>query len=165
VAFDCFIKIDGIPGESTDHKHRDWIEVLSFSHAVSQPGSGSRSSGGARSAERCDHEDFSVVHTLDKASPKLALFCCRGDHIKTIKIEVCRATGDKQKYLEYDLYDAIVSSVRPAGAVKGAETLPLEVVCFNYGKILVEYRMTDHKDGHMHGPSTAYWDLVQNRGG
>ena len=27
MAFDAFIKIDGIPGESTDEKHKEWIEV------------------------------------------------------------------------------------------------------------------------------------------
>jgi hypothetical protein len=29
-AFDSFLKIDGIPGESTDDKHKDWIEVISY---------------------------------------------------------------------------------------------------------------------------------------
>jgi type VI secretion system secreted protein Hcp len=101
MAFDCFLKIDGIPGESSDDKHKEWIELLSYSHGLSQTGSGSVSSGGARSAERCDHQDFSVVKTLDKASPKLALFCCNGTHIKKINVELCRAAGDKQKYMEY----------------------------------------------------------------
>ena len=68
MAFDAFIKIDGIPGESTDDKHKDWIEILSFHWGVSQPSSGGRSTGGAASAERCNHTDFSIVHTLDKAS-------------------------------------------------------------------------------------------------
>ena len=31
MAFDCFLKLEGIPGESTDSKHKDEIEVLSFS--------------------------------------------------------------------------------------------------------------------------------------
>lgn len=31
MAFDVFIKIDGIPGESSDDKHKEWIEVLGFS--------------------------------------------------------------------------------------------------------------------------------------
>jgi bacteriocin-like protein len=31
-AYDAFLKIDGIPGESTDDKHKDWIEILSFNH-------------------------------------------------------------------------------------------------------------------------------------
>ena len=30
MAFDSFLKIDGIQGESTDSKHQGWIEVLSY---------------------------------------------------------------------------------------------------------------------------------------
>ena len=165
MAFDCFLKIDGVPGESTDDKHSDWIELLSYSHGVSQPGSGAQSSGGARSAERCDHEDFSVVKSIDKASPKLALFCCNGSHIKEIKMELCRATGDKQKYMEVVMTDVIVSSVRPGGSAQGGESLPLEEVAFNYGKIEWAYTQTDHKTGKPKGDVKAHWDLVANKGG
>ena len=165
MAFDCFLKIDGIDGESTDDKHADWIELLSFSHGVSQPSSGSVSSGGARSAERCDHQDFSVVKTLDKASPKLNLFCCNGKHVASIKMELCRATESKQKYMEYVLSDVIVSSVRPGGSSEGGEALPLEEVSFNYGKIEWTYTPTDHKTGKPGGAVPAHWDLVTNKGG
>ena len=116
MAFDAFLKIATIPGESTDDKHAGWIEISSFSHGVSQASSGSVSSGGGRSAERCDHQDFSIVKSLDKASPKLALACCKGEHINEVIIELCRSGGDKQKYMEYKLTDVIVSSVRPGGS-------------------------------------------------
>ncbi|MDT8273411.1 MAG: type VI secretion system tube protein Hcp [Desulfomonilia bacterium] len=165
MAFDSFLKIEGIPGESTDDKHKDWIEILSYSHGLSQPGSGSVSSGGSRSAERCDHQDFSIVKALDKSSPKLALFCCNGQHIKEVKLELCRAVGDKQKYMEYKLSDVIVSSVRPGGSSQGGETLPLEEVSFNYGKIDWTYTETDHKTGKPKGDVKAYWDLSSNKGG
>ena len=165
MAFDCFLKIDGVPGESTDEKHADWIELLSFSHGVSQTASGSASSGGGRSAERCDHQDFSVVKTLDKASPKLNLFCCNGKHIATVKVELCRATGDKQRYMSYVMNDVIVSAARPGGSAQGGETLPLEEVTFNYGKIEWTYTETDHKTGQPKGDVATHWDLMQNRGG
>jgi type VI secretion system secreted protein Hcp len=165
MAFDCFMKIDGIPGESTDDKHKDWIEILSYSHGVSQPASGSSSSGGARSSQRCDHQDFSIVKTLDKASPKLALSCCNGQHIKSINVELCRATGDKQKYMEYTLSDVIVSSVCPAGAAQAGEALPLETVGLSYGKIEWIYTATDHKTGKAAGDVKSYWDLTTNKGG
>jgi type VI secretion system secreted protein Hcp len=42
---DAFLEIDGIKGESTDDKHKDWIEILSYSHGVSQSGAGSRRQG------------------------------------------------------------------------------------------------------------------------
>src|SRR5512141_296981 len=71
MAFDAFLKIDGVPGESSDDKHKDWIEVLSYSWGVSQPSSGSASTAGGATAERANFSDFSVVKALDKASPKL----------------------------------------------------------------------------------------------
>ena len=164
MAFDAFLKIDGIPGESTDDKHKDWIEILSYSHGLSQPAAGARSTGGAASAERCNHQDFSIVKVLDKASPKLALYCCNGTHIKSVKLELCRATGDKQKYMEYLMSDVIVSSVRPGGSAQGGETLPLEEVSFNYGKIEWSYTETDHQTGKPKGDVKAHWDLVVNKG-
>ncbi len=39
VAFDAFLKIDGIFGESTDDKHKHWIEVLDCNHGLTQPSS------------------------------------------------------------------------------------------------------------------------------
>jgi len=165
MAFDCFLKVDGVDGECTDDKHQKWIEVLSYSHGVSQPASGSSSSGGGRSAERCDHQDLSVVKTLDKTSPKLALYCCNGTHIPMIKLELCRAGGDKQKYMEYVLNDVIVSSYRPGGVSQGGETLPIEEVAFNYGKVTWNYIETDHKTGRPAGNIETNWDLVANKGG
>ena len=164
MAFDCFLKIDGVDGECTDEKHKNWIEILSYSHGVLQLASGSRSSGGARSAERCDHQDFSCVKTLDKTSPKLNLWCCNGKHIANIKMELCRATGNKQKYMEYDMEDVIISSVRPGGSSQGGAELPLEEVSLNYGKIEWKYTETDHKTGAAGGTIPTWWDLVSNKG-
>lgn len=163
--FDAFLKIKDIPGESQDSKHKEWIEILSYSHGVSQLTSGSASSGGGRSAERCDHQDVSIVKTLDKASPKLNLFCCNGAHISEVIIELCRATGDKQKYMEYKLSDVLVTSVRPGGSSKGGDSLPLEEVSFNYGKIEWIYTATDHKTGKPAGDVKTNWSVVENKGG
>ncbi len=164
MAFDAFLKVDQVPGESSDHKHKDWIEILSFHWGVSQPASGSASTAGGRSAERCNHTDFSVVKTLDKATAKLFLACCKGTHIKEVTIELCRAADDKQKYMEYKLSDVIVSGVRPGGSSQGGETLPLEEVSFNYGKIELKYTETDHKTGKPKGDVMANWDLTANKG-
>ena len=165
MAFDCFLKIEGIPGESTDDKHKDWIELLSYSHGLSQPASGAVSSGGSLSAERCDHQDFSVVKTLDKASPKLNLFCCNGKEVDKVTVELCRAGGDKQKYMEYIMTDVIITSVRPGGSAQGGEALPLEEVSFNYGTIQWIYTPTSHKTGKPEGAVPTFWDLESNSGG
>jgi len=165
MAFDAFLKVETIPGESTDEKHKGWIEILSFAMGVSQTSAGSRSRGGAAAPERCNHQDFSVVKTLDKGSPKLFFACCKGEHIKSVKIELCRATGDKQRYMLYDMADVIISSVRPGGSAQGGESLPLEEVSFNYGKIELTYTETDHQTGKAKGDVKNFWDLVANKGG
>ncbi len=48
MAFDAFLKIDGIPGESSDENHKDWIELTSFKHGLNQPASATASSAGGR---------------------------------------------------------------------------------------------------------------------
>jgi len=163
-AYDGFLKIEGIPGESLDDKHKDWIEILSYSHGVSQPAS----------AERCDHQDFSIVKQLDKSSPKLAEALCNGQHIPAIQLELCRATGDKQKYMEYRMEDVIISSyetISPAHVqaysniefknftltgLAGGESLPMEEVSFNYRRFMWEYTSEDGNS------IRACWDLDTN---
>jgi type VI secretion system secreted protein Hcp len=164
MAYDQFLKLDGIPGESQDDKHKDWIEVLSYNWGVSQPSAGARSTGGAATSGRTDHGDLSFVHVLDKASPKLFLSCCKGDHIKNVLFELCRATGDKQKYMEYKLSDVLITSVKPGGSAQGGDSLPLEEVSLNYGKIELTYTVTDHKTGKPSGDVKAHWDQVANKG-
>ncbi|HEU4389533.1 MAG TPA: type VI secretion system tube protein Hcp, partial [Blastocatellia bacterium] len=150
MAFDAFLKVEGCPGESTDDAHKEWIEILSYSMGVSQPSSPT-STAGSMSAERANFQDFVVTKVIDKASPKLALQCASGEHFKEVKLELCRAAGDKQKYMEYRMTDCIVTSFRPGGHSGGAESLPLEEVSFSYGKIEWKYTSTDSQTGKAKG--------------
>jgi type VI secretion system secreted protein Hcp len=162
MAFDAFLKIDGLPGESTDDKHKDWIEVLSYSWGVSQSASRSASTSGGASSERADFQDFSIVKAMDKASPKLALACAQGKHFKDVALELCRAGGDKLKYMEYKLEEVIVSSASVGGGGGGE---PTESVTFNYGKINWTYTQQKRSDGTGGGQIAAKWDLTANKGG
>lgn len=164
MAFDAFLKVKDIPGESTDDKHKDWIEILGYRHGLEQPTSGSVSSGGSRTAERVDHDNFVVSKTLDKATPKLALACCNGTHIGEVTLALCRAGGDKQKYMEYKMSDVIVQSLHPSGSADGEDKLPMEEVGFTYGKIEWTYTETDHATGKPKGDIKGSWDLHANKG-
>jgi type VI secretion system secreted protein Hcp len=161
--FDVFLKIDGIPGESTDDKHKDWIEILSFHHGVTQPASATRSSAGGASAERCDHEDFSINKLLDKATPLLLQHCCAGKHIKEVDIEYCRAGGDKTLYMKIVMEEVIISAVAPSGSSKGEYGFPTEDVRFNYGRIKWTYTQQKRADGQGGGNVVGGWDLTKNK--
>jgi type VI secretion system secreted protein Hcp len=162
MAFDCFLKIDGIEGESTDKAHANWIELLSFSHGMSQTTSSVVSTAGGATSSRVNMQDFSIVKHFDKATPKLAEYCCTGKHIPSVKVEICRAGGDKLKYMEYKLSNAIVSSVRPGGTSHGGDDVPLEEISFNFGKIEWTYTQQKRADGGGGGNVSAGWDLQQN---
>lgn len=163
MAFDTFLKIDGIPGESTDDKHKDWIEILSYSHALTQPSSATASSVGGGTTERVNHDDFAIVKLLDKASPKLYELCCTGKHIPKVSLELCRAGGDKLKYMEVVMEQVIISAVRPSGAAQGNDAFPSESVSFNYGKIKWTYTQQKRTDGSGGGNVTGGWDLTANK--
>ena len=163
MAFDAFLKIDGIPGESTDDKHKDWIEVLSYGSGLAQPTSAIASSSGGATAQRADFQDFNITKPLDKASPKLALACADGMHIKQVTLELCRAGGDKAKYMEYKLTNCVVSSHQDSGSTHGADNLPTESVSFNYGKIEWTYTQQKRADGSGGGQVAAGWDLEKNK--
>ncbi|TJZ64240.1 Hcp family type VI secretion system effector [Chitiniphilus eburneus] len=162
MAFDAFIKIDGIPGESTDDKHKDWIEIKSFAHKLEQPASATASSVGGATAERVNHSTFDIVHLIDKASPKLYEACCTGKHIKDVTLELCRAGGDKVKYLEVKLEQVLISKVQPNGS-SNDEGFPSEAVSFSYGKIKWTYTQQKREDGAGGGNVSAGWDLTANK--
>jgi len=161
-AFDAFLKIAGAPGESTDSKHEGWIEVLSFSWGVSQP-----ASAGLPTSEKSDHQDLSITKALDKASPKLAFFCCGRTPITSATLELIWVGGANTIYLRYTLRDCIISSVKPSGA-KGnvaldlSEVLPMEEVSFNYGKIEWDYIVTNTASGGVILSVHESWNVGAN---
>jgi type VI secretion system secreted protein Hcp len=159
--FDAFLKFATIPGESTDDKHKDWVEILSFHWGASQAGGGAQSATGSHAGQRVDISDFSVVKTLDKASPKLFQACCTGEHIADVTVELCKAGGDKQKYMTYKFTDVMISGVRPGGSSQGGDALPLEEVSFTFAKVQLEYIPID-KTGKPQGQVPAGWDLSKN---
>lgn len=160
MAFDCFMKVKDIDGESTDDKHKKWIELHSFSFGCTQYVGSSASTAGGRASERVDVSAVSVVKDLDKSSPKLFLKCCKGDHISEITIELCRSTGAKQKYMEYKLEDVLVTSYNPSGG----GGVPTESLTLDAGKITLTYTATNAETGKAEGNVTANWDTTNNKG-
>ena len=161
--FKAFLKIEGIDGESTDAAHKNWTEILTYSHGITK--SGSSHTGGGGGAGKSTHDDFHISKRLDKASPKLALACCNGQHIPKVILELCQTGGDGQKFMEYELEDVFVASVRPTGDANGQEGRPSEEVAFRYGKIKFVYTIIDPRSGASAGYVQTHWDLENNTGG
>ena len=158
-AVDYFIKIDGIEGESTDHKHKGEIDVLSFSLGATQGGTSSFGGGGG--SGKVSFQDFHMVVKTSKASPKLFLHCATGAHIKTATL-VCRKAGkDQQEYLTIKLSDCLVSSYA-SGGTGGQDVIPTEQVSLNFAKVEMEYK-PQNADGSLAGAVKSGYDVKANK--
>ncbi|MEE8106479.1 MAG: type VI secretion system tube protein Hcp [Planctomycetota bacterium] len=163
MAFDAFLRIEGIPGESTDDQHKDWIEILNYTHNIEQPASATKSSAGGAGAERVNHGVFKIVKELDKATPKLAEHCCTGKPLDEVVVSLNRAGGDKVEYMEYKMKQVIVTSLNPDGDPTGQASVPIERVGFDYGSIEWTYTAQKRSDGTGGGKVAAGWDCMTNK--
>jgi type VI secretion system secreted protein Hcp len=139
MAFDAFLKIDGIPGESQDAKHKGEIDVLSFQWGVAQPTAGRT----GRPTGRADVHDLTITKFLDKASPLLFASACHGDHISTAVFTLRKAGGNPIDFYKVTLTDILISSVSPSGTAGGEVTAPLEEVSLNFGRVEITFTPQD----------------------
>lgn len=156
---DYFLKLEGIKGESTDDKHKDEIEIVSWSFGGTN--AGAFSSGGGGGSGKVALQDFNFVKKTDKASPNLFKACCTGEHIKSATL-VCRKAGkEQQEFLTIVLTSALVSSYQTGGSA-GSDIIPMDQVSLNFGKI--EYKYKEQKpDGSLGGEIASGWDVTTNK--
>ena len=156
---DYFLKIDGIEGESRDDKHKDEIEIESFSWGETQ--TGSFAVGGGAGAGKVSMQDFYFTMLVNKASPALFLACAQGDHIKNA-ILTCRKAGKKQQeFLKFTLSNVLISSFQIGGTGGFVST---DQISLNFAKIEVEYKEQD-ATGKLTGSITKWFDLKSMKGG
>jgi type VI secretion system secreted protein Hcp len=148
-ATDYYLKIDGIKGESADDKHRDWIELDSFSWGMTN----SNAAGSGGGAGKVSFQDLHFTMKVDKASPKLMLACATGQHIPTLKFVVARAdgaTGGTTDYYVVTLSDVLVSSFQSSGPPRPPAGTPTDVpmtasLSLNFTKIQWDYIAPDNE--------------------
>ncbi len=156
MAVDMFLKLEGVKGESQDTKHKEEIDIVSFSYGVQQ--TGAFGSGGGGGAGKASFTDLSVSKFADKASPILMRMCATGEHIKSAVLTVRKAGKEQQEYYVIKLTDLLVSGVSNAGA--GHEN-PSEELHLNYSKIEFNYK-AQKADGTLDGSVDFKYDVKAN---
>lgn len=157
-AVDYFLKVDGIDGESTDDKHKNEIDLESWSWGATNAGT-SRAGGGG-GAGKVVMQDFHFVMKVNKATPKLMLACATGQHIKEAKLVCRKAGGDQQEYMTVKFSDLLVSSYQTGGSQ--GEVIPVDQIGFNFSKIEFEYK-PQKADGSLDAPIKTGYDLKLNK--
>jgi len=157
MATDIFAKLGDIKGESQDAKHKDEIEVLSYSWGVSSSGSISTGAGGG--AGKATFKDLSIVHAIDKASPLLLQACATGTHLKDATITHRKAGKGQQEFLVVKMNDIIITSVSHGAS---ADQPSAETVSLAFAQVDFEY-FPQKADGSLDAAVVFKYDLKANK--
>ena len=158
-ATELVLKVEGIPGDSSIEGHVNEIDVSSVSFGASQ--TGIREAGGKASARRSSLTTFAITKTVDKASPKLFLFCATGQPIPTAVLTFRDVQdGAALEYLTITLSDVFISSYQ-VGASAGSD-LATESISISYSKIEYKY-VAQLPNGQLAPPVIVTFDVINNR--
>lgn len=158
MAFDAFIKIPGVDGESKRKGFEKQIEIHSFSLGASNPTT--IGTGGGGGAGKVSVSSFNFMKKSDITSPVLFQACCEGDHYDKVAVTLNKAGGKAPvDFLKYEFEDVYVESVQWSGASGGDDT-PAESVSFAFGKISVTYT-AQNPDGTKGATKVGQWDLEE----
>lgn len=160
MASDIFAKIGDIKGESLDSKHKEEVEVLSWSWGVNQTGTISTSGGAG--AGKAAFSDFNFTHQIDKASPLLLKACATGQHIKDATITVRKAGKGQQEFLIIKMNDVLITAVSMSGA--GDSSSNAEHVALQFAKVDLEYK-PQKPDGSLDAGIHFKYDIKANKSG
>jgi type VI secretion system secreted protein Hcp len=156
-AVDFFIKFDGIKGESADAKHKDEIDVESWSFGETNTVGGGAGGGGAG---KVSMQDFHFTMQLNRASPALMKACATGQHIKEATLSARKAGKGQQEYLTFKFRDVLVSSFQSVGTEE--LPVPTDSISLAFAKVEVEYK-PQKSDGSLGSPVAFRYDLKTNK--
>jgi len=157
VASDIFAKIGDIKGESLDDKHKDEIELLSWSWGVTNAKAPLTGSGGGKG--KATFHDLSFTHKIDKASPLLLKGCATGQHLKEATITRRKAGKGQQEYLVIKMNDVVITSVAEEDDGGSGQ---VEAVTLAFAKVDLEYR-PQKQDGSLDAGIHFKYDIKANK--
>jgi type VI secretion system secreted protein Hcp len=159
MATDYLLELDGIKGESRDDKHKDTLEIESFSWGCSNMGG--MASGGGGGAGKVNFQDISCTTKVNTSSPLLMLACATGQHIKKAVLFVRKAGGTQEDYYKVSMSDLLVSSYQTGGS-SGGDAVPVDQFSLNFASIKFEYK-PQKEDGSLGSAVSAGYDLKANK--
>ena len=158
MAFDAFMYISSIEGESKDDRHKGWIEILEYGLGKRQRITKAPSRFGGACAERADFLNLVIKKEMDVSTPILSLACAEGRHIDKVELDICRAGGDKMSFMQYRFRNCIIRLV----STLGNTYQNLDLVWMDYGAVQWDYTQQSRTTGGSLGHIVTGWDLQTN---
>lgn len=156
---DIYLKLDGIPGESTADRHPNEIVVLAYRTALEA--THAAGGGGGGGAGKTHFGGIQIRKRLDKASVPLLLACAAGRHIATAQFTFSHAAENPITFYTVTLEDVLISQISQSiAAVDSASTD--EEVTLQCARVHWAYR-SQNPDGSQAPPITGGWDIRANK--
>jgi type VI secretion system secreted protein Hcp len=161
MAWDAYMEVEGVTGESQREGHEGQVELKSFAlggNNVSSVGSGKGGGTGTVSLS-----DFQITKLTDATSAEFFQHMCDGEHFPTATVTLYKSggSGGPLDYLVYKFEEVYVTSINWSGA-EGGDSVPYESVSFAYGKIEITYA-EQNPDGTRGGDHVGSWDVRTRR--
>lgn len=152
VAFDTFLKLSEIEGESQDSHHPKEIELSSFRWGTFNGGGKAKSEG------------LVIVKAVDRTSPTLFQRCALGLPLATAQLSIRKSGASNSTghdYLKVTMTNVRVEAVRPSGS--STDDMPHEEIVLLYTTMKVEVQ-TLNKQGAPAGDLVGSgWDFVAHK--
>ena len=144
-----YMQISSMPGEVAKEGHKEWIEINSFSWGV---GRGISIAG----PSLLSANEFIIIKTLDKSSPKLMEACSMGVHIPMVMLELVNGSNGAT-FMKYALKDVVISSYRIGLGVANASSAqwlaaltitgdrPVEAISLSFAEINWTYTVAGNQ--------------------
>ena len=156
---ETFLRLGDIKGESTDLKHKDEIEVLSFTQSWINTGDFGTGGGGGAGKVTCGA--ITLMKNIDKSSPLLLKGVITGQHFKDAVISF-QTDNKASEYYQIALNDVFVSELTQTDAQdpnRIFEKLVLNASAF-------EFKYTPQTiKGSAGAPISFKWDCKANKAG
>jgi len=157
VAVDIFLKLGDIHGGALDEKHKDEIQIFSFSWGESAPVA---TGGGAGDASgKAQVSQLNLMAQMGTASVPIFLACARGDHIPSATLSLRKVGSPAGDFLKFALGQVQVSSYQ-ISASAGGDDAPTESISLAFGAIAITYT-PQRPDGSAGTPITGAFDFVK----
>ena len=150
-----YMHIEGIKGEVTESKHKDWVEIGSVQFGVGRAISSAVGAGKTREASLPSVSEITVTKMMDGASVEMFKWAVGGSEGKKVKIDFVSTGGkESQTYLLLELEKVMLSGY----SMSSGGDKPSESCSLNFTKILYKYVQQD-ETGKAQGPKAASYDL------
>jgi len=177
MAYNAFLKLDGITGESVEHHgYEGWIEILSWSWGASQPSERMAAGTGAGKVGTPSFQAITIGKRIDLTSPPLMNRCLSGKVTANVALDVLQDFTEGGKLISLPIMDlkltnVLITAIRPSQFLVASDLspagqepygYPVESLTLNFSRF--KFNWTPHKaDGTSLPLVSTGWDVKTNK--